>query len=94
MPTIEMVVLFLLLAVLIFSLLPSTLKLIKKKSTYIYICISLVIWTIESMTLFSLDKTLFFVYEFLMVLLMLLGPYLYVQMQGYKKALNGPWDIR
>lgn len=90
---IELVVAFLLLAVICFSLYPSTARLIKHKSQNLYILLTIIQWIAASIALFSLDTALFVAYEVGMICMWLLGPYVYFHMQTYKKSMRGPWDI-
>lgn len=90
---IELVVAFLLLAVLSFSLYPSIARVIKHKSLSLYILLTLIQWAAASIALFFLDSALFVAYEVGMVCLWLAGPYMYFKMQVYKRAMRGPWDI-
>ena len=90
---IEVVVAFLLLAVIAFSLFPATARLIKRKSLNMHLALTIFEWAMATTMLYTLDKTLFVVFEILMVILWLLAPYVYHQMYIYKRALRGPWDI-
>ncbi|KAJ1406556.1 phosphatidylinositol N-acetylglucosaminyltransferase subunit C [Ochromonadaceae sp. CCMP2298] len=90
---IELVVSFLLLAVICFSLFPSTAKLLKKRSLSLHLLLTGCQWLAAGTFLYFLDWTLFVVYQLLMVLLWIVGPYIYYSMQVYKKAMRGPWDI-
>ena len=90
---IELVVAFLLLAVICFSLFPGIARLVKKKSLKLHLLLTGLQWLAASVALYFLDTTLFVVYQIGMLVLWLLGPYMYYSMQVYKKALRGPWDI-
>jgi phosphatidylinositol glycan class C protein len=90
---IELVVAFLLLAVICFALYPSVARLIKNKSLHLYILLTILQWLATSVALYFLDSALFVAYEAGMVCLWLVGPYVYFHMQVYKKSMHGPWDI-
>lgn len=90
---VEVVVAFLLLAVIFFALFPDTARLVKNKSQRLFLLLTGLQWLGASITLFYLDKTLLVAYEVGMFCLWLLGPYLYYHMQVYKKSMRGPWDI-
>jgi phosphatidylinositol glycan class C protein len=90
---IELVVAFLLLAVICFALYPSIARLIKNKSLHLYILLTLLQWLAASVALYFLDSALFVAYEAGMMCLWLVGPYVYFHMQVYKKSMHGPWDI-
>jgi phosphatidylinositol glycan class C protein len=90
---IELVVVFLLLAVICFSLYPGIARIIKHKSLKLYILLTVAQWAVASAALYFLDSALFAAYEVGMVCLWLAGPYMYFHMQVYKKAMHGPWDI-
>lgn len=90
----ETVVVFLLLAVILFILFPNIARLIKRLSLVLHLLLVLTQWIFATYLLFSLkNKSLFVVYELLIVLLWLIGPYLYYRVQVYKKTMKGPWDI-
>lgn len=90
----ETVVVFLMLAVMFFCLLPKTTHLIRKHSVVAHLVLTCLVWTVESVFLFLLDKVLFVLFEVLLVCLWILGPHLFLRMQSYKGSLNGPWDIQ
>jgi phosphatidylinositol glycan class C protein len=90
---IELVVAFLLLAVICFSLYPRIARLIKNRSLHLYILWTLVQWLVASVSLYFFDSALFTAYEVGMVCLWFVGPYMYFHMQAYKKSMRGPWDI-
>ena len=69
----ETVVGLMILAVICFSLFPSTARLIKQRSSLFQILLICVLWSIESCLLYNLDKTLFAAYELLVVFLWFLG---------------------
>jgi len=90
------VVVFLLLAVIFFILFPSTARIIKKASISCHPVLTFSQWFLASHLLYYVhvnNKTLLVVYEFLLLLLWLVGPFLYFRVQIYKKSMSGPWDI-
>ncbi len=91
---VETVVLFLLLAVILFALFPSTALQVRKQFVGVYLLSACCWWVAESLLLIYLDSTLFVVFELLTLLLWIVGPALYLKMQMYKRALRGPWDIQ
>lgn len=91
--SIEIVVAFILLAVILFSLLPNTMRILSKVSRTWHIQMSIYLWLFATILLAFLDRMLFAVYEVLLVVLWFVGPLSYVYMQRYKKVLRGPWDI-
>ena len=90
---IDMVAAFILLAVILFSLFPNAVKLIKLRSTSSHIVLCLMLWVLASTMLFFLDITLLIAYEVLMCVVWFIGPVWFLYFQRYKKALRGPWDI-
>ena len=90
---IELVVAFLLLAVMCFSWYPAIARFIKNKSLSLYILLTALQWCAASVLLYFLDSALFVAYEVGMLCLWLVGPYMYFHMQAYKKSMHGPWDI-
>jgi phosphatidylinositol glycan class C protein len=88
------VVAYIILAVIAFSLFPLMLSLIKQHSFQLFVSFAIVLWIALSHLIFFLDKTLFIAYEVLVILLWFVGPLLYLQMISYKKAYDGPWNIR
>lgn len=94
--TMEVVVVFLLLAVIFFILFPNIARTIKKASIYGHLLLTCSQWLLASHLLYYLhdnNKTLLVVYEILLLLLWLVGPLLYFRVQVYKKSMSGPWDI-
>lgn len=89
---IEMVFIFILLAVVCFSLFPQTARIVKRRSSALHLLITWLQWIFASFLLWYLDKTLFAIYQ-LFVAFLILGPLWLIRMQVYKKALKGPWDI-
>mmetsp|Transcript_32876 Transcript_32876/g.55426 ORF Transcript_32876/g.55426 Transcript_32876/m.55426 type:complete len:296 (+) Transcript_32876:3-890(+) len=91
--SIEMVVAFLLLAVICFYLFPSTARLVNARSLRLHLFVIILHWFLTSWFLFQLDFALFVAYEVLMMMVWILGPYLFYSMQIYKKSMHGPWNI-
>ena len=90
---IEMVVAFVLLAVICFSFFPEIARLIKSRSLTLHLVITGSQWALASSLLFFVDKTHFIVYEFIVLFVWLVCPMWLLKMQRYKKGLRGPWDI-
>lgn len=90
---IELVVALLFLAVICFSLFPSTARIVKKRSLNLHLLLTTIQWFAASVALFYLDSALFAAYESGMFIIWILGPFLYFYMQVYKKSMRGPWDI-
>lgn len=91
--SIELVLAFILLAIICFSFFPRTARLVKSKSLALHLILTTTIWFITSVSLYLLDKTLFSVFEILIVLLWFVGPLCYLHMLVFKRAMKGPWDI-
>ena len=91
--SIELVLAFILLAIICFSFFPRTARLVKSKSLALHLILTTIIWFITSLSLYFLDKTLFFVFEILILLLWFVGPLCYLHMLVFKRAMKGPWDI-
>ena len=91
----EVVVVFLLLAVIFFILFPNFARIVKKASISCHLLLTFSQWLLATYLLYNLhdNKTLLVVYEVLLLLLWLVGPYLYFRVQVYKKSMSGPWDI-
>ena len=88
-----MVVMFLYLAVILFSMFPWTTKIIKRRSLIAHSLMTFTVFTITCYLLFSLDKTLLAIYVAVIFLIWLVCPLWLFYMQRYKLALRGPWDI-
>lgn len=92
----EVVVVFLLLAVIFFILFPNIARIIQKVSICGHLLLTCSQWLLATYLLYYLhdnNKTLLVVYEILLLLLWLVGPFLYFRVQVYKKSMSGPWDI-
>ncbi|CAM9851659.1 unnamed protein product [Ectocarpus fasciculatus] len=85
---------FMLLAVILFCLLPHTIRMVKKKAVWVHISMTMILWGIVSYLLFNLDRTLLFAYEIVVIFFAVVCPF-WMQFIGskYKKSLRGPWDI-
>lgn len=88
----ETVLALLLLAVLSFILFPSTARLVKHKSHQMHLVLVVLLWAVASVMLFFLDTTLFVAYEALVLILWVMGPFLFYTMHQYKRSMRGPWD--
>lgn len=87
------VVVFVLLAIICFSLFPITAKIIKRSSMSLHLLVTFSLMIIASSLLWFLDKTLFTVYEVIIFFLWIICPLWFMQMLPFKRALKGPWDI-
>lgn len=90
---IDLVVLFILLAIICFSWFPAAARIVKKRSVQLHIAFLCCQWCFTSTLIYFLDTTLFAMYQLGTFLLVLVGPYCYIKMQTYKRSLSGPWDI-
>ena len=92
--SLEKVSLFMLLAVILYCLLPFTTRVVKKKSLFAHLLITVLLWIVTTALLFNLDLTLLFSYEVTMFFVSLVCPFsLKYVGSKYKKSLHGPWDI-
>lgn len=91
--SIELVLAFILLAIICFSFFPRVARLVKSKSLTLYLIMTLALWLLTSCSLYFLDITLFAVYEIIILLLWVLGPFCYLHLLVFKRAMKGPWDI-
>lgn len=89
---IEMVVAFVLLAVICFSLFPTTARLVKRFSISYHLVLTILQWLLAGSLLANLDLTLFALYEFIVIFLWLVCPLWLKHMHAFKKSLKGPWD--
>ena len=87
------VVVFVLLAIICFSLFPMTARIIKRSSMLLHLLLTFSLMVIASLLLWFLDKTLFTVYEVIIFFLWIICPLWFMQMLPFKRALKGPWDI-
>lgn len=94
MDSIQKVSCFMLLAVILFCLLPHSIRLVKKKALWVHILMTCVIWGMVTALLFNLDRTLLFAFEITLIFFCVVCPF-WMQFIGskYKKSLRGPWDI-
>ena len=85
---------FMLLAVILFCLLPHTIRLVKKKAVWVHMIMMLSLWASVTYLLFKLDRTLFLAYEVAVLFFAVICPF-WMRIIGtkYKKSLRGPWDI-
>lgn len=90
---IQTVVVFVLLAIICFSLFPMTARIIKRCSMSLHLIVTFTLMTISSLLLWFLDKTLFTVYEIIILFLWIICPLWFMQHLQFKRALKGPWDI-
>jgi hypothetical protein len=91
---IEVVTAFVVLSVISFSMFPSTVRLIKKRSLSLHLLITAIMWAISSTLLFHLDITLLAVYQVTIIFVWLVCPvWLSFLTNHHKKKLKGPWDI-
>eukprot|EP01041_Mallomonas_annulata_P009932 gene9932-20654_t len=98
---VETVVAFVFLAVVLFSLFPMLARTVWRRSQTLQCVQTICLWLLASSLLFSLEdgdgadskRTLFTIYEILMVFLWLLGPLGFLGLQKFRKAMTGPWDI-
>lgn len=90
----NMVMGLILLAVIVFGLFPVLARLVKAYSIVLHWILVFCQWIVTSYMLYSLDWTLFVVFEVLQVVLMIITPVLYMKMQVWKRAYHGPWDIK
>jgi hypothetical protein len=89
----NVVVAYIILAIISFSLFPLMVSLIKRKSSLLFLFLAVLQWLFTSRLICELDRTLFIAYELLVVCVWFLGPMLYLHMLSYKRAFHGPWNI-
>jgi hypothetical protein len=90
---VELVVAFLMLAIICFALFPGVARLVMQKSLRLHLVLTVTIWLGASVALLLLDTALLVAFEVGMCLIWIVGPYIYFKMQFYKRAMKGPWDI-
>jgi phosphatidylinositol glycan class C protein len=90
---IEMVFAFMLLAVILFSFLPSISRAILQRSVGLHLVFTLFVSLFACALLYYLDFTLFIIYELWVIFISTVCPLWLMKMQIFKKALKGPWDI-
>ena len=92
--TLKKTAVFILLAVILFCFFPSTIRVLKKRSLFIHIVLTTLLWLATSCLLFNLDYTLLFAYEITVCFVSIICPF-WLKYVGskYKKSLRGPWDI-
>jgi phosphatidylinositol N-acetylglucosaminyltransferase subunit C len=91
---IELVTAFISLAIISFSFLPRTLKLIKRQSLQLHLLVTLLMWGTAAGLLSHLDRTLHVIYQISIGFVWLICPlWLSLLSQTNKKKLRGPWDI-
>lgn len=93
---IELVTAFISLAIISFSFLPTTLKLIKQYSLLFHIIITIIMWLIASILLYSLKRTplLLVIYQLIIGFVWIICPlWLSLLSRTHKRKLKGPWDI-
>lgn len=82
-----------LLAVLLFVGFPEIARLIQRKSTIFHLVLTLCLYLVAGYLLFYLESnTLFFVYQVLVLLVVLVACVWFSYMQNFKKSMHGPWD--
>lgn len=89
----EMVVAFVVFAVISFTLFPICCRLLRDRHGILHAFFAVLQWIFTSVSVFALDETLFWIYELLMLMLWILGPALFLYMLRHKKVLRGPWDV-
>lgn len=89
---IEMVVGFVLLAIISFSILPEASRRMRRSSYLNHLLLTVFLWIACSVFLYHVDLTLFIVYEWLIFFLWVASPALFLHMHTYKRARHGPWD--
>jgi phosphatidylinositol glycan class C protein len=90
---IDLVVAFILLASIIFAILPGFGRFIKMKSAQYHLSLTILLYVLASGMLFHLNSTLFVTYELLIVFLWFLCPWWFQLLTAkYKKSLRGPWE--
>lgn len=90
---IDIVVAFITLALVSFSLLPKANKLLHSKNRYLSLLLTIFLWIVTSCSIYRLGMTLLAVYEIIILLFWIIGPVLLSKMQSLKRAFSGPWDI-
>lgn len=91
--SVSIVVLFIGLSILTFSLFPIVARLVTLRSAALHWLLVLVQWLTTTSMLVHLDVTLLIVYEVISVVLFVVAPLLFLYMQTLKMAYHGPWDI-
>ncbi len=91
---IELVTAFVSLALISFSFLPRTLRLIKQISLRLHLVVTILMWFTAASLLYHLEKTLHIIYEILIAFVWIVCPlWLSLLSKQSKKKLRGPWDI-
>jgi phosphatidylinositol glycan class C protein len=90
---IEIVFSFMLLAVILFSFLPSLSRLLRLLSIPLHLVFTTAKCLFAGAQLFYLDFTLFIIYILLVFFIWAVCPFWLTRMHVYKRALKGPWDI-
>jgi len=90
---VDVVAAFVFLAVILFSFMPLSVRLIKLHSPQFHVLTCILLWLVATIMLIVLDSTLFTVYQVLVALVWFICPLWYLYFQRYKKSLKGPWDI-
>eukprot|EP01031_Cornospumella_fuschlensis_P036460 gene36460-44228_t len=91
--SVGIVMLFIVLAVLAFSLFPIVARLVTLRSSVLHWLLVLAQWLATTALLRHLDFTLLIVYEVVAALLFVVAPLLFLYLQTLKLAYHGPWDI-
>lgn len=90
----EIVVAFIVLAVLTFSLFPLLCRELRQKSSSLSLLLSVLLWAAASTALWILAQPpLFSLYQLAVIALSTIGPALFVNLQAMRKGLRGPWDL-
>lgn len=92
--TVELVTLFMLLAVISFYLFPNTARLIKKYSLKTHVIFTLFMYTLATNILLQVDIILVYIYQIIVVFVCILCPFFFIYFsKHFKKSYKGSWDI-
>jgi phosphatidylinositol N-acetylglucosaminyltransferase subunit C len=91
--TAEMVVGFVVFAVISFNLFPMVCHLLHHRAPIIQHTLTVFQWLLTSIVIFMLDLTWFAIYEILIAFLWFIGPFLFLKMLKWKRVYKGPWDV-
>ena len=90
---VQLVVAFVLLAIMLFSELPSIAKIVKKYSDKWYLASTFFVLFMAMGLLYKLDITLLCIFSGVVIFTWLISPVFFLYMQRFKFKKNGPWDI-
>ena len=87
------VVFFLLFSVLCFVSFPDFARMVKQFSILHYSLLNIAIYSLTSGLLYAFSRTLFIVYQLMIVIVVVMSPLLLRYMHRYKRPMKGLWDV-